>query len=432
MFNQMERLQAGLAGRYSIEREIGRGSMATVYLAVDQKHGRRVAVKVLLSNIAHSLSAERFLREIGIAARLAHPNILPLLDSGQADGFLYHVTPYMEGETLGSRLKREHELPIPDTVQIAREIADALDYASGEGIIHRDVKPENIILSRGHALIADFGVARAVNVGGGERLTQTGITLGTPAYMSPEQASGERVLDGRSDIYSLACVVYEMLCGKPPLIGRTALATMTRRLEESPRSLRVIRESIPTGIEETILKALSRLPADRFSCAQEFGNTLALTLPGETGVGKTPMQGTVPVVAVRTDQAVQPGTPPEKPSFWAEVKRRKVYNVGVVYVVASWLLVQIADSTFSPLGIPEAAMRFVIYAAVAGFPVALLLAWVFEITAEGIRRTQSIDTRRVRPRKIENWPLSPRSIYVVAVLLIMIALWQIVVRLISF
>ncbi|MEN8145498.1 MAG: serine/threonine-protein kinase, partial [Gemmatimonadota bacterium] len=329
MSSQMERFNESLVGRYTIEREIGRGGMATVYLATDQKHGRQVAVKVILPSIAYSISGERFLREIEIAARLAHPNILPLLDSGQANGFLYHVTPYMEGETLGKRLKRERELPIADSVQIAREIADALDYAHSEGIVHRDVKPENIILSRGHALIADFGVARAIEVGGGESLTETGIVLGTPAYMSPEQASAERSLDGRSDIYSLACVVYEMLGGEPPLMGRTSVATMARRLNESPTSLRVVRQSVHPGMEEVVHKALSRLPADRYGRANEFADALAATLSGAA----TP-------AARRVD------APPVKPSFWAELKRRKVYSVGAVYVVVAWLLVQIADTAF--------------------------------------------------------------------------------------
>ena len=261
MSMNVDRLAENLAGHYTIEREIARGGMATVFLALDQKHQRRVAVKVILPDIANSISGQRFLREIDIAAHLAHPNILPLLDSGEAGGFLYHVTPYMEGETLADRLKRERQLPIADAVRIAQEISDALEYAHTEGIIHRDVKPTNILLSKGHALIGDFGVARAIDIGGGERLTQTGIVLGSPAYMSPEQASDEGILDGRSDIYALGCVVYEMLCGEPPLIGRTSQTTIARRLNQSPSSPRVVRESIPPGMDRTICKALARLPA---------------------------------------------------------------------------------------------------------------------------------------------------------------------------
>lgn len=394
----VDRLRESLADQYTIEREIARGRMATVYLALDQKHQRNVALKVILPDIAHSISGQRFLREIEISAHLAHPNILPLLDSGEAGGFLYHVTPYMEGETLADRLKRERQLPIADAVRIAREIADALDYAHTEGVVHRDVKPENIILSKGHALIGDFGVARAIDVGGGERLTQTGIILGSPAYMSPEQASGERQLDGRSDIYALGCVVYEMLCGEPPLIGRTSMSTMARRLKQTPGSLRLVRDSIPPGMDSTICKALSRLPADRFARAKEFGDALAITMSGAPM--PTPYPGTVPVPSASGDRAAgTDGGGHERPSFWEEMKRRKVYSVGVVYVVVALAVLGVADATFEPLKFPEAAMKLLIYALLVGFPITLFLAWVFEITSEGIRRTQSIDTRRGRRKK---------------------------------
>lgn len=396
MSDQMERLSEILAGRYTLERKVGRGGMATVYLAVDEKHHRQVAVKVLLPDIALSISAKRFLREIEIAAHLAHPNVLPLLDSGHANGFLYHVSPFMEGETLGDRLRRERQLPIVDAVRIAREVADALDYAHSEGVIHRDVKPENIMLTRRHALVADFGVARAIDIGGGEKLTQTGIIVGTPAYMSPEQASGERNLDGRSDIYALGCVVYEMLCGNPPLVGRTSMATMARRLSGSPQSLRVVRESIPVSMEQVICKALSRLPADRFSRAQEFGDALAVSLSG--GTMATPMPGTVPVLPVVGLEGLGAVTP-GKLSFWAELKRRKVYSVGALYFAAAAVIVGFADDTLPRLGFPESGHRLLIWAIVAGFPVALFLAWVFEITSDGIRRTQSIDTRSGRYRR---------------------------------
>jgi len=396
MSDQTARLSESLAGRYTIERIIGRGGMGTVYLAVDEKHHRQVAIKVLLPDIAISISAKRFLREIEIAAHLAHPNILPLLDSGHADGFLYHVTPFMEGETLGDRLRRERQLPIVDTVRIAREVADALDYAHSEGVIHRDVKPENIMLTRRHALVADFGVARAIDIGGGEKLTQTGIIVGTPAYMSPEQASGERNLDGRSDIYALGCVVYEMLCGEPPLVGRTSMTTMARRLSEHPQSLRVVRESIPVSMEHVICKALSRLPADRFSRAQEFGDALAVSLSG--GTMATPMPGTVPVLPV----AVVGGPGPVtlgKPSFWTELKRRKVYSVGALYIAVAFAFFSFAADILVSWGLTDAGMRLITIVAAAGFPVALFLAWVFEITSEGIRRTQSIDTRSGRFRR---------------------------------
>lgn len=424
---QIERLSESLAGRYTIEREIGHGGMSMVYLGVDEKHDRRVAVKVIHPEIAFSISGQRFLREIEIAAHLAHPNIIPLLDSGEADGYLYHVTPYMEGETLGERLNRERLLSIDDAVHIAREIADALNYAHSEGIVHRDVKPENIMLSRGHALVMDFGVARAINVGGGDRLTRTGIILGTPAYMSPEQAAGERDIDRRSDIYALGCVVYEMLCGEPPLIGRTSLNTMARHIKESPRSIRTIRDSIHPGMDKTICKALSRLPADRFAHAQEFGEALVITMSG--AAMPTPYPGTLPVSTGSGNPAAgRDDGPLAKPTFWEELKRRKVYGVGAVYVVAAVAIVGIAADTYEALGFPDAALRLLIYGAIGGFPVTLFLAWVFEITSEGIRRTQSIETRRGQNRKIGKWPVSRRSAIAVTAILAMIAIWQIFVR----
>ena len=212
----MSRLVSALAGRYTIERELGRGGMATVYLATDVKHARRVAVKVLDPELAGSIGPERFLQEIRIAARLTHPNALPLHDSGEADGFLYYVMPYIEGESLRDRLERERHLPIDEVVRIARSVASALSYAHAQGVIHRDIKPENILLTGDQAVVADFGIARAIDAAGAERLTNTGLAIGTPAYMSPEQVGAERVLDGRSDVYSLGCVAYEMLGRRSP------------------------------------------------------------------------------------------------------------------------------------------------------------------------------------------------------------------------
>jgi len=429
MSMDMKRLSESLAGRYTVEREIARGKMAMVYLAVDEKHHRQVAVKVLLPDIAASISAQRFLREIQISAHLAHTNVLPLLDSGEADGFLYHVTPYMDGETLADRLKRERQLPIPDSVRIAREVADALTYAHSEGIIHRDVKPENIMLSRGHALLGDFGVARALDVGGGERLTQTGIILGTPAYMSPEQAAGEKNLDGRSDIYGLGCVVYEMLCGEPPLLGRTSLSTMARRLKQSPTSCRAIRESIPAGMDDAVCKALSRLPADRFTQAQEFGNALAVTMSGAPM--PAPYARPVPGATVSGNSTIdRNGPPPARLSFWEEMKRRKVYSVGAVYLVAALGFVSLASDTLPNYGVTESGMRLLISGVIAGFPIALFLAWVFEVTSQGIRRTQSIDTRRGLNRKISKWPLGKRSSIALALVLAILILLQVFVGLI--
>src|SRR5881398_3244428 len=220
MADQLARLQAALADRYTIERELGRGGMATVYLAQDRKHHRQVGIKVLKPELAAALGPERFLREIETAARLNHPHILPLHDSGEATGLLYYVMPYVEGETLRNRLDRAGQLPVAEAVQIVREVADALSHAHSHDVVHRDIKPENILLEAGHAVVADFGIARAITAAGGEQLTATGLAVGTPAYMSPEQAAGDSVLDGRSDVYALGCVLYEMLAGEPPFTGR--------------------------------------------------------------------------------------------------------------------------------------------------------------------------------------------------------------------
>jgi serine/threonine-protein kinase len=248
--------------------------MAVVYLARDVKHDRPVAVKVLQPDLAASLGTDRFLREIETAARLQHPHILPLYDSGEADGFLYYVMPYVEGDSLGDRIGREGQLPIDDALRLAREVADGLDYAHSEGVIHRDIKPANIMLSRGHAVIADFGIARAVDEAGGDRLTRTGVSTGSPVYMSPEQARGSASLDGRSDIYSLGCVLYEMLAGEPPFTGGTpASLTARKELEAVPR-IGTLRDTVPLPVEEAIGRALSKMPADRFASAAEFATSL--------------------------------------------------------------------------------------------------------------------------------------------------------------
>jgi eukaryotic-like serine/threonine-protein kinase len=267
-------LAAALRDRYALERELGRGGMATVYLARDLRHNRRVAVKVLHPDLARSLGSERFLREIEFAARLQHPHILPLFDSGTADGFLYYVMPYVEGESLRDRLNRERLLPVDAALQIAGEAAAALDYAHRQGVVHRDIKPENLLLSEDHCLVADFGIARALDTAAEERLTETGLSLGTPAYMSPEQGAGERAVDGRSDLYSLGCVVYEMLAGEPPFTGPSAQAIVARRMVEPPRSIRVVRDTVPESVEHAVQRALARVPADRFASAAEFAAAL--------------------------------------------------------------------------------------------------------------------------------------------------------------
>ncbi len=271
----VEGLRAALAGRYDVEREVGHGAMATVFLARDLRYDRQVAVKVLNRELAAALGAERFLREIDILARLNHPHILPLLDSGDAKGSLYYVMPFVAGESLRRRLERETQLPVGDALAIAREVALALDYAHRQGFIHRDVKPENILLSDGLALVADFGIARAVNQAADtDRLTGSGLSPGTPPYMSPEQASGGTV-DSRCDIYALGCVLYELLAGQPPFPGPTAQAVLARHLADPVPPLRTVRPTVPLSVERAVLKALAKVPADRYATAGEFAAALA-------------------------------------------------------------------------------------------------------------------------------------------------------------
>jgi serine/threonine-protein kinase len=271
----IDRLAAALADRYRIERELGQGGMATVYLAEDLKHGRKVAIKVLRPELAAVIGAERFLREIKTIATLQHPHILGLIDSGEVQGTAYYVMPFVEGESLRDRLNREKQLPIGDAVRIASEVAGALDYAHRHGVIHRDIKPENILLHDGQALVADFGIALAVSSAGGSRMTETGMSLGTPTYMSPEQAMGEREITARSDVYALGCVTYEMLIGEPPFTGPTAQAIVAKVMTEKPASLITRRDRIPWTVEEAVLTALEKLPADRFATAAEFSEALA-------------------------------------------------------------------------------------------------------------------------------------------------------------
>jgi len=281
MDEAVTRLKAALEGRYEVLEEIGQGGMAVVFRAEDLKHRRGVALKVLRSELAAILGADRFLKEIEVTANLQHPNILPLYDSGEADGFLYYVMPLLEGETLREKLDREHQLQTDEAVGIARSVAAALDYAHRHDVIHRDIKPSNILLHDGQALVADFGIALAMSRAGREtRLTETGLSVGTPYYMSPEQAAGDRELDVRSDLYSLGAVVYEMLVGEPPHVGKTAQAVVAKILSETPAPIHRTRELVPVNVEAAVTKALARSPADRFSSAAEFG--AALTNPGFT------------------------------------------------------------------------------------------------------------------------------------------------------
>jgi TolB-like protein/tRNA A-37 threonylcarbamoyl transferase component Bud32 len=270
----LEQLTAALGDRYRVERELGRGGMAVVFLAEDLKHRRRVAIKLLKPDLSAVLGSERFLREIEIAATLQHPHVLPLFDSGEAGGLLYYVMPFAEGESLRQRLAREQQLPLDAALQITREVGSALQYAHERGVIHRDIKPENVVLSGGEAVVADFGIARALHAASPEQLTLTGMVVGTPQYMSPEQAAGA-VVDGRSDQYSLACTLYEMLSGQPPFTGPSSQAIIARHSLEPVPSLRVVRQTVPSAVEGAIMKAMAKVPADRFGSMRQFLDALA-------------------------------------------------------------------------------------------------------------------------------------------------------------
>jgi serine/threonine-protein kinase len=275
----LARLAAALSDRYRLEHELGAGGMATVYLAHDLKHERDVAIKVLHPDLGAALGGERFLSEIRTTARLQHPHILPLLDSGEADGLLYYAMPLVTGETLRGRLERERQLPIADAVRIAREVASALDYAHRQGVIHRDIKPENILLHDGQALVADFGIALAVQSAGGARMTQTGLSLGTPQYMSPEQAMGEKQIDARSDVYALAAVTYEMLAGDAPFTGGSVQAIVAKIMTEKPTPVHTLRDTVPEHVEDAVLTGLAKLPADRWPTAARFAEALVHDVP---------------------------------------------------------------------------------------------------------------------------------------------------------
>jgi tetratricopeptide (TPR) repeat protein len=347
MSDQLHRLKAALADRYAIEREVGSGGMATVYLAEDLKHRRQVAVKVLAPELAAALGPERFLREIEISAGLDHPHILPLYDSGQAQGFLYYVMPYVEGESLRERLNRERQLPLDDSRQIAREVADALSYAHSRGVVHRDIKPENILLAGGHARVADFGIARAVSAAGGDRLTQTGVAIGTPLYMSPEQAAGTQDLDGRSDLYSLACVLFEMLAGEPPFTGAPE-SMLAKHLTAEPPNITTLRPAVPTEVSAALTRALAKTPADRFNPVAQFADALeprgpavGAAIPTAAGpaIALTPIQtagvfgaGSLVLLALVYWLVIQTGLP-----MWVFAAAVALLVIGLPLVVATSL-----------------------------------------------------------------------------------------------
>jgi len=308
-----ERLSAALAARYKLQRELGQGGMARVFLAHDLKYERAVAVKVLRPELAAEVGPARFLREIQIAARLHHPHILPLYDSDQTDGLVYYVMPYIEGETLRHRLARERQLPIGDALRIAREVADALSYAHSCNVVHRDIKPANILLDAGHALVADFGIARAMGAGD----SSTGHIIGTPTYMSPEQVEGREHLDGRSDIYSLGAVLFEMLVGEPPFRGTTVMAVIANRLSGPAPSPRAFRELVPDAVDGAVRKAMATLPADRFTTAAQFAEALGTPATVDIAVGAA--QAMVKEVVAAKSVAVLPfenmSTDPENEYF---------------------------------------------------------------------------------------------------------------------
>ena len=345
MTDAVDRLNRTLSDRYRIDREIGEGGMATVYLAHDLKHDRNVALKVLKPELGAVLGVERFLSEIKVTANLQHPNLLPLFDSGEAEGLLFYVMPFVEGETLRARLEREKQLPVDDAVRIAAAIASALAYAHERGVIHRDLKPENILMQAGQPVIADFGIALAVSNAGGARVTQTGLSLGTPQYMSPEQATGDRAIDGRTDIYSLGAMTYEMLVGDPPHTASTAQAIVAKVLTEKPPSVRVARSAVSDEVAYAVEKALEKLPADRWSTAQAFADALQ----GRSGTGATTYTRLARTERVRPWSA-------RSPVPWAIA-----FGVALFVALLAWNRTTVA---------PEGAVQRFELNAPAGFPFA--------------------------------------------------------------
>ena len=347
----LEQLRSSLAGRYDVEREIGRGGMATVYLARDLRHSRAVALKVLDPELGAVLGADRFLAEIRVTANLQHPNLLPLFDSGEAGGLLFYVMPFVEGETLRARLDREKQLPVDEAVRLTTAVCGALDYAHRHGVIHRDLKPENILLHEGQPLVADFGIALAVSNAGGQRVTQTGLSLGTPQYMSPEQATGDRSIDGRTDLYSLGAIAYEMLTGEPPHLGTSAQAIIAKLMTEEPRPITTLRRSVPPHVDAAVRCALEKLPADRFATAREFAEALqdgaSLSRRAHTAGDRAPFRRTrllrvlpwgvavLAVAAAAASMLIRPHPPVARPlRFFLDFPRGRRFEDALSHPVA--------------------------------------------------------------------------------------------------
>ncbi len=415
-----ERATQALADRYRIEEELGHGGTSTVFRAVDLRHDRPVAVKVLHPEVTAVLGRERFLREIDIAAGLAHPHILPLYDSGERDGLLFHVTPLHPGESLRDRLLRDRILPLDEALRIGTELLDALSHAHRHGVVHRDVKPENVVLSGQHALLADFGVALALARSGGSRLTGTGIVVGTPAYMSPEQASGQEI-DARSDIYAAACVICEMLVGEAPFAARTPQAVIARRLTEEPCSLRTVRPDVPEAVDRALRKGMARLPAERFQSAEEFAAALAHR---ESAVAEG--SGTA-----GTERPARTAGGVGRAGFWAEMRRRKVWSAAAIYGSVWFVLLELATNSNDLLRLPdttaELLARLVFGVGLAGFPVTLAFAWMFEITSERtVRRTGAWRVEgQARPSRL---PLLTRgAVVALSLALALLTVWKLVV-----
>jgi hypothetical protein len=407
MTDPIAQLTSVLPARYAIERELGRGGMATVFLARDRKHQRQVALKVLRPEVAAAVGQERFLREIEIVAGLSHPHILPLHDSGHTDQCVYFVMPYVDGESLRERLDRDGPLPIEDAVKLARETADALAHAHAHGVIHRDIKPENILLEAGHAVVADFGVALVLDRVGAERLTATGGTPGTPLYISPEQAGGGGTVDARTDIYSLGCVLYEMLIGEAPYTGGTAQAIMARKMFEPVPRMRVVRDTVPEAVEAVVRKALAKMPADRFPTAADFSDALADAMR-RPAVGVPPTEEGVERQAGRTSTLKVAG---RFDSTTRAIRGGLLGTLGAAALVGliGFLNILVLDARLGvPASLSPSETDFFVTGLRAVVPFAIYVTVTFLVyeVAKSLLHGFLALARRVTPvgRSLEKWP----------------------------